>query len=238
MTTYTNSRGKAFGENLNLLKSDENGLELIKYTIGKYSDKKVSTASTPGSSRPAGAAALLVGERPATFQPDVGDSGYCGHEAMNARGPVPDSRAADADLSVVSCLDYRERAFWEYPKRVTGADYREAFHCLTFHTPFGVKVKGAHRMFQARSGRKWLSLHPGGDAYGCPLGPDSIKTARQMAIARGTSAYDHGNEAPVSNLFQSELVLQRTGMNFGDGVQITGWVVLRITPLRTSGAMP
>ncbi len=50
----------------------------------------------------AGAAALLVGERPATFQQDVGASGYCGHEVMDALGPVPDSEAADADLSLMS----------------------------------------------------------------------------------------------------------------------------------------
>ncbi|MCP4688067.1 MAG: hypothetical protein GY859_08460 [Desulfobacterales bacterium] len=83
----------------------------------------------------AGAEALLVCERPATFQQVVGASGYCGHEVKDARGPVPDSEAADADLSLTSCLDYREGAFGEYPKRVTVADYRETFHCLTFHTP-------------------------------------------------------------------------------------------------------
>ncbi|MCP4692593.1 MAG: hypothetical protein GY859_31415 [Desulfobacterales bacterium] len=52
----------------------------------------------------AGAAALLVGERPPTFQPDVGASGYCGHEVMDARGPAPDSEAADADLSLISMI--------------------------------------------------------------------------------------------------------------------------------------
>ncbi len=108
----------------------------------------------------AGAAALLGGERPATFQLDVGASGFCGYEVMDARGPVPYSEAADADLSLMSFLDYREGAFWKYPKRVTGADYRETFHCLTFHTTFCGMVKGAHRTFQTRSGRKWLSLHP------------------------------------------------------------------------------
>ncbi len=65
----------------------------------------------------AGAAALLVGERPATFQLDVGANWSCGHEVMDARRSVPDSDAADADLSLMSFLDYREGDFWEYPKR-------------------------------------------------------------------------------------------------------------------------
>ncbi len=68
-------------------------------------------------------------------RPDLGlvrRGAQLGNEVMDARGPVPDSEAADADLSLMSFLDYRESAFWQYPKLVTGADYQETFHCLTF----------------------------------------------------------------------------------------------------------
>ncbi|UJF34771.1 hydroxymethylglutaryl-CoA synthase family protein [Paenibacillus hexagrammi] len=93
----------------------------------------------------AGAVALLVSETPYVFQVDVGANGYYGYEVMDTCRPVPDSEAGDADLSLLSYLDCCENAFLEYQKRVTGADYREAFQYLVFHTPFGGMVKGAHR---------------------------------------------------------------------------------------------
>nr|NSL47309.1 hydroxymethylglutaryl-CoA synthase family protein [Dendrosporobacter quercicolus DSM 1736]SDL84679.1 hydroxymethylglutaryl-CoA synthase [Dendrosporobacter quercicolus] len=93
----------------------------------------------------AGAVAILVSEAPYVFQVDVGANGYYGYEVMDTCRPVPDSEAGDADLSLLSYLDCCEQAFEEYQKRVTGVDYRETFHYLGFHTPFGGMVKGAHR---------------------------------------------------------------------------------------------
>ncbi len=133
-----------------------------------------------------GAAALLVGERPATFQLNVGASGYCDYEVMDARGPVPDSETADADFSLMSFMDYREGAFGEYPKRVIGADYLE-----TFHNRYGGMVKGAHRSFQARSDRKWLSLYPGGDAYGYHHPAESPPSSPSGFVAPGERLQRH-----------------------------------------------
>lgn len=93
----------------------------------------------------AGAVAVLVGENPQVFQVDVGANGYYGYEVMDTCRPVPDSEAGDADLSLSSYLDCCEKAFLEYRKRVSGADYRDTFQYLAFHTPFGGMVKGAHR---------------------------------------------------------------------------------------------
>lgn len=93
----------------------------------------------------AGAVAILISECPYVFQVDTGANGYYGYEVMDTCRPAPDSEAGDSDLSLLSYLDCCEQAFLEYQKRVTGVNYRETFHYLTFHTPFGGMVKGAHR---------------------------------------------------------------------------------------------
>lgn len=93
----------------------------------------------------AGAVAILVSECPYVFQIDVGANGYYGYEVMDTCRPVPDSEAGDTDLSLLSYLDCCEQAFLEYRKRVQDVDYQNTFEYLTFHTPFGGMVKGAHR---------------------------------------------------------------------------------------------
>ncbi len=93
----------------------------------------------------AGAAAMLVSDRPYVFQIDVGANGYYGFEVMDTCRPVADSEAGDSDLSLLSYLDCLEQSFTEYQKRVPGADYLESFSYLAFHTPFGGMIKGAHR---------------------------------------------------------------------------------------------
>lgn len=99
----------------------------------------------------AGAVAMLVGEEPDVFQVDIGANGYYGFEVMDTCRPVPDSEAGDADLSLLSYLDCCENAFGEYARRVRGVDYRDSFHYLTFHTPFGGMVKGAHRTMMRKT---------------------------------------------------------------------------------------
>lgn len=93
----------------------------------------------------AGAVAMLIGENPYVFQVDIGANGYYGYEVMDTCRPVPDSEAGDADLSLMSYLDCCEQSYLEYQKRVAGVDYRNTFQYLSFHTPFGGMVKGAHR---------------------------------------------------------------------------------------------
>lgn len=93
----------------------------------------------------AGAAALLVSEKPEVLQLDVGANGYYSYEVMDTCRPVPDSEAGNADLSLLSYLDCCNETFLEYCRRVPEADYRTTFRYLCFHTPFGGMVKGAHR---------------------------------------------------------------------------------------------
>ena len=101
----------------------------------------------------AGAVAILVGEEPTVFQVDVGANGYYGYEVMDTCRPVADSEAGDADLSLLSYLDCCENAFLEYRRRVSDVDYRDSFQYLTFHTPFGGMVKGAHRTMMRKMAR-------------------------------------------------------------------------------------
>lgn len=104
----------------------------------------------------AGAVAILVGENPSVLKIDVGANGYYGYEVMDTCRPVPDSEAADVDLSLSSYLDCCEKAFLEYQKRVSGVDYQSTFQYLSFHTPFGGMVKGAHRSMM----RKIIKANP------------------------------------------------------------------------------
>ncbi|NES88822.1 MULTISPECIES: hydroxymethylglutaryl-CoA synthase family protein [Okeania] len=97
------------------------------------------------SSSGAGAVAMLVSDVPKIFQADVGCNGYYGYEVMDTCRPNPDSEAGDADLSLLSYLDCCENAYQHYQEQVEGVDYQETFDYLSFHTPFGGMVKGAHR---------------------------------------------------------------------------------------------
>ncbi|AYY14157.1 hydroxymethylglutaryl-CoA synthase family protein [Actinobacteria bacterium YIM 96077] len=98
----------------------------------------------------AGAAALLVSDKPEVYQVDVGANGYYGYEVMDTCRPIPDSEAGNADLSLMSYLDCCYETFAEYQRRVPAADYRESFDYLAFHVPFGGMVKGAHRKMMRR----------------------------------------------------------------------------------------
>lgn len=93
----------------------------------------------------AGASALLVSDQASIMQIDIGANGYYGFEVMDTCRPVPDSEAGDSDLSLMSYLDCSLKSFQEYQRRVEGVDYRRSFQYLSFHTPFGGMVKGAHR---------------------------------------------------------------------------------------------
>lgn len=104
----------------------------------------------------AGAVAVLVSNKPHLFQVDLGANGYYGYEVMDTCRPMVDGEAGDSDLSLLSYLDCCENAFLEYRKRVDNVHYRDSFQYLSFHTPFGGMVKGAHRTMM----RKMLQANP------------------------------------------------------------------------------
>jgi polyketide biosynthesis 3-hydroxy-3-methylglutaryl-CoA synthase-like enzyme PksG len=125
--------------------------DISRFLMADGGDALTQDWSYAEPSSGAGAVALLVGEQPSVFQVDAGANGYYGYEVMDTCRPLPDSEAGDADLSLSSYLDCCERAFQEYQKRVTAADYRQSFHYLVFHTPFGGMVKGAHRTMMRKT---------------------------------------------------------------------------------------
>jgi polyketide biosynthesis 3-hydroxy-3-methylglutaryl-CoA synthase-like enzyme PksG len=98
----------------------------------------------------AGAVAMLVSETPRLFRIDAGAHGNHAFEVMDTCRPGPDTEAGDADLSLMAYLECCEHAFRDYARRVDGADFRETFGSLCFHTPFGGMVKGAHRHMMRR----------------------------------------------------------------------------------------
>lgn len=93
----------------------------------------------------AGAVAMLISDTPRILRIDPGAYGNHAFEVMDTCRPGPDTEAGDADLSLMAYLDCCESAFRDYARRVEGADFRDSFGYLCFHTPFGGMVKGAHR---------------------------------------------------------------------------------------------
>jgi polyketide biosynthesis 3-hydroxy-3-methylglutaryl-CoA synthase-like enzyme PksG len=93
-----------------------------------------------------GAVAMIVGDRPAILELDLGANGYHSYEVMDTCRPTTEIETGDADLSLLSYLDCLEHCFGAYSARVEGADFVDTFDYLCFHTPFGGMVKGAHRM--------------------------------------------------------------------------------------------
>lgn len=148
---YSGTAGFQMGVNFILSQASPGAKALVvatdisRFMVVEGGDALTADWSYAEPSSGAGAVAMLIGESSHVFQVDVGANGYYGYEVMDTCRPVPDSEAGDADLSLLSYLDCCEQAFLEYRKRVTGVDYRDTFHYLTFHTPFGGMVKGAHR---------------------------------------------------------------------------------------------
>jgi polyketide biosynthesis 3-hydroxy-3-methylglutaryl-CoA synthase-like enzyme PksG len=93
----------------------------------------------------AGAVAMVISDTPHLLSIDPGAYGNHGFEVMDTCRPGPDTEAGDADLSLMAYLDCCERSYKDYARRVEGADFRQSFAYLSFHTPFGGMVKGAHR---------------------------------------------------------------------------------------------
>lgn len=127
--------------------------DISRFLVAEGGDVSSEDWSFAEPSGGAGAVAILVSDQPKVFQVDVGANGYYGYEVMDTCRPVPDSEAGDVDLSLLSYLDCCENAFLEYQKRVSGADYASSFGYLSFHTPFGGMVKGAHRNMMRKMNR-------------------------------------------------------------------------------------
>lgn len=130
--------------------------DISRFMVAEAGEALSADWSFAEPSSGAGAVALLVSNQPNVFQVDVGANGYYGYEVMDTCRPIPDGEAGDADLSLLAYLDCCENAFLEYRKRVGEVNYRDTFQYLTFHTPFGGMVKGAHRTMM----RKLLQAKP------------------------------------------------------------------------------
>lgn len=117
--------------------------DISRFALADESAIQEWAYSEPSSG--SGAVALLVSDTPHLLAIDPGAYGNHGFEVMDTCRPGPDTEAGDADLSLMAYLDCCEKAYKDYARRVEGADFRETFGYLCFHTPFGGMVKGAHR---------------------------------------------------------------------------------------------
>ena len=124
--------------------------DISRFFVAKGGDVREEDWSFAEASSGAGAVAILVSDVPQIFQADVGCNGYYGYEVMDTYRPTPDYEAGDADLSLLSYLDCCENAYLHYQDRVEEVDYQNTFDYLSFHTPFGGMVKGAHRKMMRR----------------------------------------------------------------------------------------
>ncbi|GGS55007.1 hydroxymethylglutaryl-CoA synthase family protein [Streptomyces cinerochromogenes] len=119
--------------------------DISRYHLEDGADASAQDWSYAEPSGGAGAVAMLISDVPHVFRLDVGASGTYGYEVMDTCRPAPDSESGDVDLSLMSYLDCCEQSYRAYERKVEGADYRDSFQYLAFHTPFGGMVKGAHR---------------------------------------------------------------------------------------------
>ncbi|AJQ95093.1 3-hydroxy-3-methylglutaryl CoA synthase [Gynuella sunshinyii YC6258] len=119
--------------------------DITRFMVAEGGDVLTEDWSFAEPSSGAGAVAMLISDRPHIFQADIGANGYYGFEVMDTCRPAPDSEAGDSDLSLLSYLECCENAYLEYQKRVDNVNYVDSFGYLSFHTPFGGMVKGAHR---------------------------------------------------------------------------------------------
>jgi polyketide biosynthesis 3-hydroxy-3-methylglutaryl-CoA synthase-like enzyme PksG len=156
---YSGTAGFQMGINFILSQASPGAKALIistdisRFMVAEAGEALTADWSYAEPSGGAGAVAILVSESPFVFRIDVGANGYYGYEVMDTCRPIPDSEAGDADLSLLSYLDCCEKAFVEYKNRVPSADYKETFHYLAFHTPFGGMVKGAHRTMMRKNSK-------------------------------------------------------------------------------------
>jgi len=124
--------------------------DVARFTAADAGEALSSDWSFAEPSGGAGAVAMLVSDQPDVLRIDPGAHGMHGYEVMDTCRPIPDSEAGNADLSLLSYLDCCEGAYRDYASHVAGVDYRSTFDYLSFHTPFGGMVKGAHRTMMRR----------------------------------------------------------------------------------------
>ncbi|MER6581107.1 hydroxymethylglutaryl-CoA synthase [Nonomuraea sp. NPDC001023] len=100
----------------------------------------------------AGAAAVLISDRPKILDLDLGAFGNHSYETMDSARPGPTFDIADSDRSLFAYLDCLTSCLAGYRSRVEDADFATTFDYLAMHTPFAGMVKAAHRKLMRESG--------------------------------------------------------------------------------------
>jgi 3-hydroxy-3-methylglutaryl CoA synthase len=99
----------------------------------------------------AGAVAVLVSERPAIAELEVGKSGYWTHEVSDLIRPTGSVEMGNSETSLVSYLDALENAFDHFVERNPEfADYEGVFRKHIYHAPFGGMTYRAHKTLMRR----------------------------------------------------------------------------------------
>lgn len=100
----------------------------------------------------AGAAAVLISDRPRILDLDLGAFGNHSYETMDSARPEPTFDVADSDRSLFAYLDCLTSCLAGYRSKVENADFATTFDYLAMHTPFAGMVKAAHRKLMRESG--------------------------------------------------------------------------------------
>ncbi|MEV4395818.1 hydroxymethylglutaryl-CoA synthase [Nonomuraea sp. NPDC049607] len=106
----------------------------------------------------AGAAAVLISDRPRVLDLDLGAFGNHSYETMDSARPGPTFDIADSDRSLFAYLDCLTSCLAGYRSRVEDADFATTFDHLAMHTPFAGMVKAAHRKLMRESGGGTASI--------------------------------------------------------------------------------
>ncbi len=187
---YSGSAGLQMAVNFVLSQTSPGGKALVVTTdISRFALADANAVQEWAYSEPssgAGAVAMLVSDTPHILQVDPGAYGNHAFEVMDTCRPGPDTEAGDADLSLMAYLDCCAGAYDDYARRVDGADFRETFSQLCFHTPFGGMVKGAHRHLM----RKLYKAKPAeiAEDFETRLGP-SLAYGKRVGNTAGGSVF-------------------------------------------------
>ena len=103
-----------------------------------------------------GAVAMLVSDRPHVMALDLGATGMHSYEVMDSCRPVVGAETGDSDLTLLTYMDCAKHAFADYQRKVEGADYRDSFAYLAYHTPFAGLVRSVHRKLMRQHKRAGL----------------------------------------------------------------------------------
>jgi hydroxymethylglutaryl-CoA synthase len=101
----------------------------------------------------AGAAAVLLSDRPRVLAYELGRNGVYAHEVYDLIRPTPRLETGNSEESLFAYLEAVDCAFDAYQQRICDVDFETFFAANIYHTPFGGMAYRAHKALLSRTRR-------------------------------------------------------------------------------------